>query len=64
MTSLLKKIFLQMTLNKNKARMILGEDDEDEDDDGSRKLVKYTGSTKNTEDTSEVLAKNDVFFDT
>ena len=42
--------------------MILGEDDEDEDDDGSRKLVKYTESTKNTEDTSEVSAKNDFFL--
>ena len=30
--SLLKKICPKMTLNKNKARMILGEDDEDEEE--------------------------------
>ena len=62
MTSLLK-ICLQMTLNKKRARVILGVDDEDdEDDDGSRKLVKYTESTKSTEDISEILAKNNFFW--
>ena len=31
--SLLKKICLKMTLSKNKARMILGEDGDDEDEE-------------------------------